>query len=493
MSTSFNAANVSATTVELRPGDSVACAFTVASEEEFTGNVRVMVGPSRETAKLYSNVTGATSFTITNAGYTDQKVFVWCTSYPEGSDALVGSFTVTRVTKIRSIEGSQILDQDGNLLIGFTASQTTLPAALSVGGVANVAGKLTIEDDFQVSGSSLFVSDIDVSGAAVFANEVTLESDATISGQLNVEGSAIMESDIICSQGLYVDGVCDFDSDVDVAKTIVAGDTDEYGFVHRTGLYDDIVVSLIGANPPGSEDDPAIDTTTGIPMFDKAATETLPFEAEIPHRWKAGGIVVPHIHCMADTATDPVTSPVVTVTDAVWTASTMVLATAEGNFSGIPEGAKFSVGYLSGTETVEIATLTCSETGTDTITVTAAFNSEDGSNYQVNYYLDNVVIRLQYAILGADSGSWDQSSYTTTYTTGRLNAHADTGVAVGTMIALDEINLSGYQDSCQIVGRISRMGGSALDNYDDDLHMKHMDLHYKVNTMGSLAAVGEDF
>lgn len=82
----------------------------------------------------------------------------------------------------------------------------------------------------------------------------------------------------------------------------------EYGFVHSTGLWEDLRFPATGINPPGAESDPDRSTVTGLLMFDKASTESVVGVAQLPHSWKSGTDIEPHIHVLTDTVTTPVTS-----------------------------------------------------------------------------------------------------------------------------------------------------------------------------------------
>lgn len=51
-----------------------------------------------------------------------------------------------------------------------------------------------------------------------------------------------------------------------------------------------------GINPPGNAGDPDISTTTGLFLFDAAATEMFTVLVQLPHGWQEDSPVVPHIH-----------------------------------------------------------------------------------------------------------------------------------------------------------------------------------------------------
>jgi len=60
--------------------------------------------------------------------------------------------------------------------------------------------------------------------------------------------------------------------------------------------WDDLKFPFAGFNPPGLVSDPDIDTDDGFPIFDAGSTEMLVGGAQMPHAWKAGSPIRPHIH-----------------------------------------------------------------------------------------------------------------------------------------------------------------------------------------------------
>ena len=62
------------------------------------------------------------------------------------------------------------------------------------------------------------------------------------------------------------------------------------------GVWEDLRFPAQGINPPGAVSDPDRDTTTGFLLFAKAATEIIAGIAQMPHAWKHGSDIRPHIH-----------------------------------------------------------------------------------------------------------------------------------------------------------------------------------------------------
>lgn len=66
--------------------------------------------------------------------------------------------------------------------------------------------------------------------------------------------------------------------------------------------WDDLRFPAQGINPPGAVADPDIETTTGLSLFDSAGTEILAGVAQLPHSWKEGSALKPHVHWQKTTS-----------------------------------------------------------------------------------------------------------------------------------------------------------------------------------------------
>jgi hypothetical protein len=66
--------------------------------------------------------------------------------------------------------------------------------------------------------------------------------------------------------------------------------------------WDDLRFPAQGINPPGAVSDPAVNASTGLLEFSKSATNTIAGVAQMPHSWKAGTSLEPHIHWFGFTA-----------------------------------------------------------------------------------------------------------------------------------------------------------------------------------------------
>lgn len=60
--------------------------------------------------------------------------------------------------------------------------------------------------------------------------------------------------------------------------------------------YEDLRFPASAINPPGAAEDPDFDTTNCGWLFDPGATEVLYVLAQIPHAWKEGTTLKPHVH-----------------------------------------------------------------------------------------------------------------------------------------------------------------------------------------------------
>lgn len=63
-----------------------------------------------------------------------------------------------------------------------------------------------------------------------------------------------------------------------------------------TGVWDDFRSPSTGINPPGAASDPDLDTDDGCFLFSATATEIIAVIAQMPHSWKEGTTIYPHVH-----------------------------------------------------------------------------------------------------------------------------------------------------------------------------------------------------
>lgn len=60
--------------------------------------------------------------------------------------------------------------------------------------------------------------------------------------------------------------------------------------------WEDLRFPAQGINPPGAASDPDINTTTGVLLFDASSVEVIAGVAQMPHGWKQGSSIYPHVH-----------------------------------------------------------------------------------------------------------------------------------------------------------------------------------------------------
>lgn len=66
--------------------------------------------------------------------------------------------------------------------------------------------------------------------------------------------------------------------------------------IQQQGGWDDLKFPVAGINPPGAVSDPTRNTSNGLLEFDAAAVNTVAIQAQMPHAWKEGSVIKPHVH-----------------------------------------------------------------------------------------------------------------------------------------------------------------------------------------------------
>ena len=67
-------------------------------------------------------------------------------------------------------------------------------------------------------------------------------------------------------------------------------------FNNTQTLFDDLRFPASAINPPGAASDPDYDTGSGGWLFDAGTTEVLYVIGQLPHRYKEGSTLYPHVH-----------------------------------------------------------------------------------------------------------------------------------------------------------------------------------------------------
>lgn len=97
-------------------------------------------------------------------------------------------------------------------------------------------------------------------------------------------------------------------------------------------------------NPSGAPAAPALDNDNGWLSFDPTTQQVIAIQVQLPHRWKEGSTIYPHVHWAKSTAAagDVVWQmeykwlPIGQTMDAAWTVlavSTPIAATPDGNLA----------------------------------------------------------------------------------------------------------------------------------------------------------------
>lgn len=102
------------------------------------------------------------------------------------------------------------------------------------------------------------------------------------------------------------------------------------GHEAETTYWDDLRAPATGINPPGQVSDPDFDVTYGGWLFAASVTETLIVHMQMPHAWKEGSVIRPHVHWMKTTAASGAVmweidyrwAPIGEVMDSSWTTLT---------------------------------------------------------------------------------------------------------------------------------------------------------------------------
>ena len=66
--------------------------------------------------------------------------------------------------------------------------------------------------------------------------------------------------------------------------------------------WDDLRFPVTSINPPGAVSDPDIDPDSGLLLFAASGTELIYTVAQMPHAWKEGSEIIPHVHWCKSTS-----------------------------------------------------------------------------------------------------------------------------------------------------------------------------------------------
>lgn len=73
-------------------------------------------------------------------------------------------------------------------------------------------------------------------------------------------------------------------------------------YISTSERWDDLRVGVTSINPPGGASDPTLNTSNGLLEFSPTATNVIAVEVQMPHTWRQGTSINPHIHWRKKTA-----------------------------------------------------------------------------------------------------------------------------------------------------------------------------------------------
>jgi hypothetical protein len=89
---------------------------------------------------------------------------------------------------------------------------------------------------------------------------------------------------------------------VKFVRVAVAGVASDFKRISTQVHWEDLRFPAQGINPPGAVSDPDVELTTGMLLFAPNATEVVMGVAQMPHAWKEGSVIVPHVHWQKTTS-----------------------------------------------------------------------------------------------------------------------------------------------------------------------------------------------
>lgn len=168
--------------------------------------------------------------------------------------------------------------------------------------------------------------------------------------------------------------------------------------------WDDLRFPAQGINPPGLASDPSVEANTGLLLFDATLPNVIAGVAQMPHAWKEGSAIVPHIHWQKTTS-------------------------AAGNVL-----------------------------------------------WRFEY--DNIVNPGEVSLL-TYANSIDQTS--------PVAGTPDNNTAGENLISsFGEIDMTNKDISCLVLWKLTRVAGDALDTYGADARLVELDIHYQIDSNGSI-------
>ena len=104
------------------------------------------------------------------------------------------------------------------------------------------------------------------------------------------------------------------------------------------GVWDDLRTPATAINPPGQASDPGVEAASGLLLFDAGGTELVYILHQMPHEWREGSVITPHVHWQKTTSAagnvlwrmEYKMAPIGGVMDADWSAPVDITAPVGG-------------------------------------------------------------------------------------------------------------------------------------------------------------------
>lgn len=180
-------------------------------------------------------------------------------------------------------------------------STLTVAGATALSGALSVAGGTTLSGTLGATGAVSLASSLTVTGAVTGHAGATLEG-VLVGELLGLPATEALEDSVVLQGALATTGQVAVGAALTVAgHTVLGEDLDITGYLRLSGgPWEDLRFPAQSINPTGITGAAGMDTTeTGFPgtlLFDAATPEMCAGVAQLPHGWRIGSSVRPHVH-----------------------------------------------------------------------------------------------------------------------------------------------------------------------------------------------------
>jgi hypothetical protein len=184
------------------------------------------------------------------------------------------------------------------------------------------------------------------------------------------------------------------------------------GTLEYSELWDDLRFPASGINPAGPASPPAVDAVIGGLLFDSASTEVVSLIAQMPHAWKEGSEIRPHVHWQKTTSAVGAVywqleyrwSSIGEVMDGSWaTLPVTVPAVSDQNTAGVHAISPFGGIDASGHGLSDILVMRLSRVGGDVLDTYGA--DARFLEFDIHYQIDGLGSLKEY--LKTPVGEWE--------------------------------------------------------------------------------------